>query len=101
MILGSILYFGALIVPLLYFAVAGWRGAATRWMVTGIVLQVFWTMAVYLFVCNARSHGFREYYWGWALLFPVTFVALLSYLGSLMWIRSKETNQQSGGSARG
>ena len=93
MILGSLLYFGALIVPLLYFAVAGWRGIARRWMLTGVVLQVFWTMAVYMFVWYCMKEGYRDYYWGWGLLLPVNLVALLWYLGSLAWVKSKRANK--------
>ena len=45
------------------------------------------SIGVWGFVYYSWKEGYREYYWGWALLFPVNLVALVWYSTSPFWTR--------------
>ena len=73
-------YFGSILIPIFYFFGTRFRGRLNRLMLLGLGLQIFWSVAVYGFVYYNWSHGYSEYYWGWALLVPVNIVAALYFL---------------------
>jgi hypothetical protein len=85
-----LMYFGALLVPISYFAFTGWSGRAKKKMLLGVGLQLFWSFIVWGFVWYSWRKGYSEYYWGWALLIPVNVIGAVWYLGSLLSIPKEE-----------
>lgn len=90
---GSLMYFGALLVPLLYFAITRMSGKIKRRMLIGTALQLFWSLMVWAFVWYSWRRGDSEYYWGWALLIPVNAVAFVWYVGCLLWPVASQQNK--------
>jgi hypothetical protein len=83
LLIGILMYFGALIIPAAYLLSTRCRGAATRRMLIGVCLQIFWSLAVGAFVYFSWRAGYTEHYWGWALLVPVNAVGLIYFLAVL------------------
>ena len=90
--IGILMYFGALLVPLIYFATTGWSGRAKKKMLLGIGLQLFWSLMVWGFVWYSWKNGYTEYYWVWTLLIPVNVVGLIWYVGCV-FLPEKKPNQ--------
>jgi len=86
---GLLMYFGALLIPVLYFGATGWNGTAKKKMLSGIGLQLVWILIVWGLVWYAWRNGYRDYYYGWALIIPGNVAALIWYLGCLLWPRKK------------
>ncbi|MEJ0090228.1 MAG: hypothetical protein WDM80_10840 [Limisphaerales bacterium] len=82
-LIGTFIYFGALLIPAVYLLVTRWQGAAKRAMLIGVGLQVFYTLAVAAFVYVAWRSGHADYYYGWTFLLPVNFVGLIYFLAVL------------------
>ena len=81
------MYFGAAVFPAMFFLLKGLKiieGKYWKRFLLGLVLQVFWSLCVWVFVYYSWKQGHREYYWGWALLIPVNGIALFWYLWSLI-----------------
>ncbi len=74
-----IMYFGALLVPLGYFAIRGRSGQLSRRMLKGAVMQLIFSAGVFGFVWYCWKAGYSEYYWGNALYLPVNAFSLLYY----------------------
>ena len=74
-------YFGAYLIPAVYFAATRWQGSARKFFMWGVALQTCGNLAVGGFVYHGWHAGYSEYYWGWALLIPVNMVSALYYLG--------------------
>jgi hypothetical protein len=91
-LVGILMYFGAILVPIVYLVTTGWSGRAKK-MLIGVGLQLFWSLIVWGFVWYSWRNGYSEFYWGWALLIPVNIVALIWYLGCLLWPKDKRPNQ--------
>jgi hypothetical protein len=87
LLIGILMYFGALIIPAAYLLSTRCRGSATRRMLIGVYLQVFWSLAVGAFVYFSWRAGYTEYYWGWAFLVPVNAVGLVYFLAVLIYAR--------------
>ncbi len=79
-----LLYFGALLVPAYYFFTRGKYASAGKAMLFGVVIQFVWIVAVGFLVHHSRRAGYRDYYYGWALLIPMNFVAVVYY--AAVWI---------------
>ena len=79
-LIGVLMYFGALIIPLVYLLSTHARDACTRPMLVGVALQLSLSMAVWAFVYFSWRSGYTEYYWGWALLLPVNVLSLVYFL---------------------
>jgi hypothetical protein len=84
-LLGILLYFGALIIPVVYLISTRWRGAARRQMLVGIGLQVFWSLAVWAFVYFSWRAGYQDAWMGWSLLLPVNAIGFLYFIGVLIF----------------
>jgi hypothetical protein len=82
-IVGILMYFGALIIPAGYLMSTRWRGAAKRPVLIGAGLQLFWSLAVWAFVYFSWRAGHTDAYMGWAFLLPVNVVGLLYFLAVL------------------
>lgn len=80
LIVGLLLYFGALLIPATYLLATRCQGSATRAMLIGVGLQLFWILTVWGFVYYCWHAGYREYFWGWALVVPVNFIGLIYFL---------------------
>ncbi|MGB7621812.1 MAG: hypothetical protein WBN92_05635 [Terriglobia bacterium] len=78
--IGILMYFGALIVPAVYFLSTRWRGAAKRPMLVGVGLQIFWSLAVWAFVYFSQRAGYQDAWMGWAFLIPVNVLGLTYFL---------------------
>ncbi len=88
-LIGTLLYFGALLIPAAYLLVTRWQGPAKRPMLIGVGLQLFYTLAVAAFVYVGWRSGKTEYYYAWAFLLPVNFVGLIYFLAVLFIYRRK------------
>lgn len=93
-IIGMLMYFGALFIPAVYLLSTRWRGAARRPMLIGAGLQVFLSLAVWAFVYYSRRAGYTDYYYGWALLLPVNAVGLIYFLAVLFIYACKVRAQE-------
>lgn len=82
-LIGSLIYFGALIIPAVYLLATRWRGAAKRPMLIGTGLQLFYTLLVGAFVYFSWRSDHADYYRGWMFLLPVNFVGLIYFLAVL------------------
>ena len=82
-LIGTLIYFGALLIPAMYLLVTRWQGAAKRLMLIGAALQIFYTLAVAAFVYVAWRSGRADYYYGWNFLLPVNFVGLIYFVAVL------------------
>lgn len=83
--LGILLYFGALIVPVVYLSATRWRGPARRQMLFGIGMQLFWSLAVWAFVYFSWRAGYQDAWMGWGLLLPVNAIGFLYFVGVLIF----------------
>lgn len=88
-IIGMIAYFGAYLIPVLYLAGSLGRGPAKKKMWLGMAIHTFWNLAVWGFVYYSWKEGYREYYWGWILLFPVNVVSAIYYIGAIFLDHSR------------
>ncbi len=82
-LIGTLIYFGALLIPAAYLLATRWQGAAKRPMLIGAGLQVFYTQAIAAFVYFSWRAGHADYYYGWTFLLPVNFVGLIYFLAVL------------------
>ena len=85
-----LIYFGAMAIPSVYCLATLCRGSLTSLKQAGLGLQVFWSLAVWGFVYYSWKEGYREYYWGWALLIPVNCVGLLYFCAVPIYHKFKE-----------
>ena len=86
----NLTYFGAFLIPLAYLLLKVTKrieGSLWKEMGIGIILQLLWSLGVWGFVYYSWKEGYSEYYWGWALLIPVNFVALIWYSTCPFWSR--------------
>lgn len=81
---GMLLYFGALIIPVVYLFSTNWRGPARRQMLIGIGLQVFFSLAVWAFVYFSWRAGYQDAWMGWGLLPPVNAIGFLYFVRVLI-----------------
>ena len=79
-LIGILMYFGALIIPVVYLLSTHARGVCTRPMLIGVALQLSLSIAVWAFVYFSQQSGYTEYYWGWALLLPINVLSLVYFL---------------------
>ena len=79
-LIGTLIYFGALLIPTGYLLATRWQGPAKRLMLIGAALQIFYTLAVAAFVYMAWRSGHADYYYGWNFLLPVNFVGLTYFV---------------------
>ncbi|HEY0967675.1 MAG TPA: hypothetical protein VGD88_09820 [Opitutaceae bacterium] len=86
---GILMYFGALLVPALYFVATGWNGPAKKKMLWGIGLQFLWMLMVWGFVWYSWKKGSRDYFYGWALIIPGNLAAFIWYLGCILSSRKR------------
>jgi drug/metabolite transporter (DMT)-like permease len=83
-LLGCLLYFGALLIPALFFVFnRGQSSNAKKPMLIGVGLQVFWSMAVAAIAYFSWRVGNRDAFMAWGLLLPVNFVGFLYFLAVL------------------
>jgi hypothetical protein len=94
MFVGFLIYFGAVLIPALYFLLTWWHGSAKRPMLVGVSLQAFWSLVVWAFVYYSWRTGHADYYWGWAFLTPVNVVGAIYYLTVLLIYGFKATRQR-------
>jgi hypothetical protein len=88
-----IMYFGALIIPAVYLLSTRWRGAARRPMIIGAGIQIFCSLAVWVFVCLLWRAGYKEFYWGWAFILPINAVGLIYFL-TILFIYERRSREQ-------
>ena len=88
-VLGILIYSGALLIPIIYCFATRFSGKATRLMLIGLGLQIFWSLTVWAFVYFSWRAGYQDAWMGWALLIPVNFVGLIYFVAVL--IRSRFT----------
>jgi len=91
-IVGILMYFGALIIPAGYLMSTRWRGAAKRPMLIGTGLQLFWSLAVWALVYFSWRAGHTDAYMGWAFQLPVNVVGLL-YFWAVLFIYARKARK--------
>jgi len=86
------MYFGAMLIPVIYLLATRGRGSERRPMLIGTGLQIFWSLLVWGFVYYNWQAGYTEYYWGWGLLVPVNAIGLIYYLifCGIHWAKQRE-----------
>ncbi len=92
-LIGILMYFGALIIPAVYLLSTHWRGAAKRPMLIGVGLQAFWSLAVWAFVYFSWRAGHQDAWMGWGLLLPINIVGLIYFVVVLL-IYAREARVQ-------
>ena len=80
-VVGSLMYFGALLIPLAYFIATRGRGVATRPMIGGVIFELLAVVGVWAFVAYSHRAGYSEFYWGWAFMIPINALCCLYFLG--------------------
>jgi len=79
-LLSCLAYFGALLIPMIYFACKRFRGSLSRLMLIGVLFQVFSSLAVAALVYYWYRTGYTEAWMGWALLLPINFFCFVYFL---------------------
>jgi ABC-type cobalamin transport system permease subunit len=82
-LLGCLLYFGALLIPALFFLFNRGQSKAKKPMLIGVGLQVFWSMVVATIAYFSWRAGDSDAFMAWGLLLPVNFVGFLYFLAVL------------------
>jgi hypothetical protein len=88
----ALVYFGALVIPIIYVLAGRGGGPATRRMLVGAASQIFLSLAVYAFVHFSWRQGYNEFYWGFILLIPTNILAFIYYLIVLL-VDTRKANQ--------
>jgi uncharacterized PurR-regulated membrane protein YhhQ (DUF165 family) len=89
-VLGSLIYFGALLVPAAYLATTRGRGVARRPMIVGVVFEVLAGIAVWALVAYSHRAGYSEYYMGWAFMLPINGLCFLYFIGVVFFYARHE-----------
>jgi ABC-type cobalamin transport system permease subunit len=79
-LLGCLLYFGALLVPALFFFFNRGQSKAKNLMLIGVGLQVFWSMVVAAIAYFSWRAGNRDAFMAWGLMLPVNIVSFIYFL---------------------
>lgn len=87
-----LMFYGALLVPLAYFAIQRRSGRLWRLMFIGIAMQLCLLACVFGFVWFNWKAGYSESYYGYALLLPVNAFCLVYYCCSPL-IAARRRNQ--------
>ncbi|MDL5053158.1 hypothetical protein QQ056_06315 [Oscillatoria laete-virens NRMC-F 0139] len=83
LLLVNLVYFGAYLIPIIYFTVTLGRGRAKKATLWGVAIHTFCNLCVWGFVFYSWKAGYSEYYWGWALLIPINIISVIYYLGAI------------------
>jgi hypothetical protein len=78
-----LVYFGAMLIPIACLVATRCHGSRTRAMMIGLVLQMFWSVCVYLLVRYSRVSGYTEWYYANLFHLPVNAVGLIYYVIAL------------------
>ena len=74
----------------IYFLFTRFKGLYIKPMLLGFLLQAFWSVCVWQYTLYCRDAGYREWYWNWALLYPVNFIGIVYYLSIQFWYKKKK-----------
>jgi drug/metabolite transporter (DMT)-like permease len=89
-LLGCLLYFGALLIPALFFLFnRGQSSKAKKPMLIGVGLQVFWSIVVAALAYFSWRAGYQDAWMAWGLLLPVNLVGFIYFLAVLFIYRGK------------
>jgi drug/metabolite transporter (DMT)-like permease len=77
---GCLLYFGALIIPTLYFLSNREHGTAKKPMLIGVGLQIFASIMVAALAYFSWRSGYQDAWMAWGLLVPINFISFLYFL---------------------
>ena len=89
----TLLYFGGLLIPTIYFFATRLKGLYIKPILLGFCLQIFWTICVWQYTLFCKYAGYREWYWNWGLLYIVNFISILYYLSVYIWFKRKERDK--------
>jgi ABC-type cobalamin transport system permease subunit len=81
--LGCLLYFGALLIPALFFFFNKGHSKARKLMLIGVGLQALWSMVVAAIAYFSWRAGNRDAFMAWGLLLPVNFFGFLYFVAVL------------------
>ena len=90
-VIGTLISFGALFIPTLYFLFMTKSAPTNRRMFFGIGLQVFWSLLVASLVYLSWHAGQKEYYRGWGLLIPVNVVSAI-FFALVLYVHNRDVN---------
>jgi ABC-type cobalamin transport system permease subunit len=90
---GCFLYFGALLIPAIFFLSNRDRGKVRRLMWIGVGLQVIWSFVVAAIVYFSWRSGNRDAFMAWGLLLPVNFISFI-YFSGVFFIYCREKNKK-------
>jgi uncharacterized membrane protein YhdT len=88
----TLIYFGAMLIPVAYLAATRCHGRHTRAMIIGLVLQIFWSVCVYLLVRYSRVSGYTEWYYANLFYVPVNAVGFIYYAIVLVWKSERQVS---------
>jgi len=91
-LVGYLMYFGALIIPAAYLLSTRWHGTAKRPVLIGVGLQIFWSLVVWGIVIYSHRAGYSEWFYAWAYLLPVNIVSFIYYL-AVIYIYDRKTRE--------
>jgi drug/metabolite transporter (DMT)-like permease len=88
---GCLLYFGALLIPALFFLFnRGQSSKAKKPMLIGVGLQVFWSTMVAALAYFSWRGGYQDAWMAWGLLVPINFVGFIYFLAVLFIYGAKD-----------
>lgn len=58
-------------------------------LIYGVSFQVFATSAIYIFTWYCKFAGYKDYYWGWWMYYPVNILSIIIYLIIIIYIIKK------------
>ncbi len=91
-LVGMLLNFGAMFIPVLYMLAMRFKGSAQRLMLIGFGLQLFWSIGVAGLVYMSWRAGNKDYWAGWGLLLPVNIVSLI-YYSAVLFVDSRRAKK--------
>jgi ABC-type Mn2+/Zn2+ transport system permease subunit len=89
-VIGSLMYFGALLVPAIYLVATRRRGVARRPMIIGVVFEVIAAIGVWALVAYSHRAGYRDYFMGWAFMLPINALCFLYFVGVVFFYARHE-----------
>jgi uncharacterized membrane protein YdfJ with MMPL/SSD domain len=89
-VVGSLVYFGALLIPAVYLVATRGRGVARRAMIIGVVFELLAGIGVWALVAYSHRAGYSEYYMGWAFMLPINGLCFLYFVGVVFFYARHE-----------
>jgi hypothetical protein len=94
LLIGILLYVGALLIPIVYLMATRFRGAARRPMLVGSSVQILWALGVWALVYFSQRAENEDAWMAWCLLLPVNAIGFIYFGGVLVRYGFRLRNQK-------